>query len=75
MIGFLEEAPGVRSMARLTIGWMSILATAVVATTCWYVIRGKPEAGVLCGLGGILATIVAKGAVAIINRKSDDDDK
>lgn len=75
MIGFLEESEGVRSMARLTIAWMCALATGLVATTCWYVVKGDHKAEVICALGGMLLTIVAKAAVAIINRNVSSDDK
>lgn len=73
--GFLEESEGVRSMSRLTIAWMSLLATAIVATTCYYVVKRDVRAEVIVALGGMLLTIVAKGAVAIINRNGPNDEK
>jgi hypothetical protein len=58
-------------MARLTIAWMSVLATLLVVTTCYYVIKGDKKSDVVLALGGMLLTVVAKGAVAIYNRNSD----
>lgn len=75
MIGFLEESEGVHSMARLTIAWMCVLATVVVAAGCYCLITGKLTEGMACALGGWLLTIVAKAAVAIINRNGSDADK
>lgn len=72
MIGFLEESEGVRSMSRLTVAWMCGLATVLVGTIAWYVVTLKTDAkeSVILALGGALVTIVAKGAIAIINRNS-----
>lgn len=75
MIGFLEESEGVRSITRLTIAWMCVLATAIVAATCWYVVKGKGASDVVLALGGILLTLAAKTVVAIINRNGPDDTK
>lgn len=77
MIGFLEESAGVRSMARLTIGWMCALATMLVSTMCYVALRGRGDrnAEILAALGGGLLTIVAKGAVAIYNRNGGDAEK
>lgn len=72
MTGFLEESVGVRSMTRLTILIVCVLSSAVVATVCYVAVR-KPDAAVIGALGGVLLTLVAKGAVAIINRNSGDD--
>jgi hypothetical protein len=68
--GFFEESPGVRSMTRLTIAWLMLLASALVATACWYVVEGPPEhkVEVLGGIGAILLTITVKAVVAIRNR-------
>jgi hypothetical protein len=65
----------VRSMARLTIAWMCVLASAIVATTCYCVLTSKPEAALVCALGGMLLTIVAKGAVAMYTRNGAADAK
>lgn len=72
MTGFLEESAGVRSMARLTVLIACLLSAAVVATVCYVAIH-KPDAAVIGALGGVLLTLVAKGAVAIINRNSGDE--
>lgn len=58
-------------MARLTIFVVCLLSAAVVATACYVAIH-KPDAAVIGALGGVLLTLVVKGAVAIINRNSGD---
>lgn len=73
MIGFFEESEGVRSMTRLTIAWLMVLATAVIGTVCYYVLKGKPESAVLMALGGILLTLVVKGIVAIRSRNPEGE--
>lgn len=75
MIGFLEESEGVRSMSRLAAAWMCALASALVVATCWYVVKGSGKAEVIAALGGMLLTIVAKGAVALVNRNAPDAEK
>ena len=62
-------------MSRLTVLWMSVLASAIVGTTCYCVLKGKITEGAILALGGMLLTIIAKGAVAIIKRNSADDEK
>ena len=75
MIGFLEESEGVKSMTRLTVLWMSVLASAIVGTTCYCVLKGKITEGIVLALGGMLLTIVAKGATAIITRNPAESEK
>lgn len=75
MIGFLEESEGVRSMTRLTIAWMCVLATVIVATTCYCVVTRKLEPVGIAAMGGLLLTLAAKTIVAIINRNAPADDK
>lgn len=76
MIGFLEETKGVRSMTRLTIGWLMVLASAVVATACRYVWLSKtPSAEVIAALCALLTPIVVKGAIAVINRNPAEPEK
>lgn len=76
MTRFLEESPGVWSMTRLAILWLLILATALVGTMILYVLcYMHPDAAVLGTLGVALSAVVYKGAVAIKNRNSPDDDK
>lgn len=75
MTGFFEESKGTRSMTRLTIFLITMCITALVGSVCWYLIKGKPDAAVLGAVGGIMLTLVAKGAVAIINRNSSEEEK
>lgn len=73
--GFLEESPGVKSMTRLTIAWLMVLATAIIGTVCYYVLTGKPESAVLLAMGGILLTLVVKGIIAIRSRNPEEVSK
>ena len=69
MTGFLEESAGVRSVTRLIAVIITLLACVLVGLIVWYVVHVKaPDAGVLAALGGILAAVVAHGAVAIVKR-------
>jgi membrane protein YdbS with pleckstrin-like domain len=71
--GFLEESDGVWSMSRLAIATLLFLAAAIVGVTCWYVVRGQPNAAVLGALATILAALVVNGSVAIIKRNGGSD--
>ncbi|HZI84686.1 MAG TPA: hypothetical protein VFF44_12290, partial [Casimicrobiaceae bacterium] len=71
MTGFLEESPGVKSMARLTIVLCLALAAPIVGTICGYVLyavfhKATPDAAVIGALVGGLTALVGGGAVAII---------
>lgn len=72
MTGFLEESSGVRSMTRLAIAVLLLLTAAIVAVTCWYVVRGKPEAAILAALAGIIGALVLNGVVAIAKRNGGE---
>lgn len=72
MTGFLEESPGVRSMARLAILILSILTAAVVAVICIYALRPSPDAEVVGALAGVLAALVLNGIVALAKRGSGE---
>jgi hypothetical protein len=67
-IGFLEESSGVRSMTRLAIGVLLVLTSLVVIATCWYVVKGAPNAGVVGALAGVIGALVLNGIVAIAKR-------
>lgn len=75
MTGFFEESKGVRSMTRLALGWLLLLASLVVGTACWYVLHCKPEASILLALVSMLTVLVVKGIFAIKNRNAPDDPK
>lgn len=72
MIGFLEESAGVRSMTRLAIAVLLVLTAAVVAATCWYVVKGTPNAAVLGALAGVIGALVVNGIVAIAKRSGGE---
>jgi hypothetical protein len=79
MTGFLEESAGVRSVTRLIAVIITLLAVVIVGLIVWYVVASvlhakSPDAGVLAALGGILAAVVAHGAVAIIRRGTGEPD-
>lgn len=76
--GFLEEAPGVKSMTRLSIGWLLGLASAVVGTIAFYVVYALThklslDAAVIGGIAAQLPAIIWHGVVAIKNRNGPDD--
>lgn len=73
MTGFFEESPGVRSMTRLAIFALLLLAASLVGTTVAYVLRGTPDAAVIAALTGALTAVVGGGAVAIIKRNGSED--
>lgn len=74
MTGFLEEAPGVRSMTRLVILILSVLTALVVGTVCWYVLRRPaPDAAIVGALAGVIGALVLNGVVAIAKRGGVDD--
>lgn len=76
MTGFLEETPGVRSMTRLAIVWLLVLATVIVGVVTFYVVKVRPvDAAVVAALATILGAVVYHGAVAVKNRNVPDDDK
>jgi hypothetical protein len=67
--GFLEESPGVRSMARLAILACLLFALVFVALIVWYVLVQRPvESRIVVALTGALTAVVLNGAVAIIKR-------
>lgn len=75
VVGFLEEAPGVRSSTRLFGAILLALAAVLVAVIVWYVwwcatrtpIR-DPSSTVIGALVGGLTAVVAQGVVAISKR-------
>lgn len=68
-VGFLEQAPGVRSSTRLFGLILVVLSALVTLTTCYYVLRvPNASAGVVGALAGILGALVANGVVAIMKR-------
>ena len=74
MIHFLEEAEGVWSMARLSMAWLLVLATAIVAVLCWYLVKVRPiDAAVIGALATVLGALVYHGAVALKYRNAPDD--
>lgn len=74
MTGFFEESPGVRSMSRLSIGWLLGLTTAVIGALVFYVVKVRPvEAGVITAFGVPLGALVWHGIVSIKNRNAPDD--
>ena len=75
MTGFFEESKGTWSMTRLTIFLITLCIMALVGSVCYYLIKGKPDAAVIAAVGGIMLTLVAKGAVAILNRNSGEEEK
>ena len=75
VVGFLEEAPGVKSSTRLFSLFLLALAFAFTGAIIWYVWfstmrRRAPDAGVIGGLVAGLTAVVAQGVVAIVNRTS-----
>jgi hypothetical protein len=75
--GFLEESPGVRSMSRLTIGWLLGLASAVVFALVFYVVfalthKLDVSAAVISALAVPLGALVWHGVVALKNRNGPD---
>ena len=75
MIGFLEEAEGVKSSTRLFAAVLLALTTLVVATICVYVLKlGKDASAAVVGaLVGAVTALVAQGAVAIVKRSDAND--
>ena len=73
--GFLEESPGVRSMARLTIAVLLALTTAVVGTLLWYVITKDRQPAVIAALTSAIGALVLNGIVAIYKRNSGCDEQ
>ena len=68
-VGFLEEAPGVRSATRLVMLGLLLLATCVTLTLCAYVLFiPAPDTGTAATLAAALATLVVQGAVAVAKR-------
>ena len=72
-VGFLEEAPGIKSSTRLIAILCLALAATITGVVDWYVIyqtiHAKPmDSSVLLALGGAIAAFVAQGAVAITKR-------
>ena len=68
MAGFFEEENGDRSMTRLVMFILTVLASAIVAVISVYALRAKPDAVVITALVGVLAALVLNGVVAIIKR-------
>jgi hypothetical protein len=76
LTGFFEESAGVRSMTRLAIGWLLVLATVIVGVVVYYVVKVRPvDAAVVAALATTLGAVVYHGAVAVKNRNVPDDDK
>jgi len=78
--GFLEEAPGIKSMTRLTIAWMLSLSSLVVGTIAVYVVYSLThklslDAAVIGAIAAQLPALIWHGVVAIKNRNAPDDDK
>jgi hypothetical protein len=73
-VGFLEESKGVRSMTRLSIGWLLTLTSALVATIAWYVVHMGEKANplVVTALVGGLTALVLNGIVAVIKRNGGE---
>jgi len=73
IVGFLEEAPGVKSSTRLVVMICVALAASVTGVMDWYVIHQTlaklpVDANVLTALIGAIAAFILNGAVAIIRR-------
>lgn len=73
MTGFLEESPGVRSMARLTMAVSLGLMAAVVLVMAIYVLRPTPPDGTV--VGGFAAMVTALcGVSAFIKRHVGEEE-
>ena len=71
--GFLEEAPRVRSVSRLTILILALLTAEVVNTVCWYVIKTvKPDSSVVLALSAVIGALVLNGIVALVKRNGGE---
>jgi hypothetical protein len=77
MIGFLEEAEGVRSSTRLFTLLLIALTAVLVGTICVYVLKVgvSASAAVIAALVGGITSLGAWGSVAIYNRNHGDDAK
>lgn len=72
--GFLEEAPGVKSSARLTIIWCLVLVTILTLAVAWYLVHNEhPEAGVITAAAGFALPIATKVVMALVTRKGGED--
>jgi hypothetical protein len=72
-VGWLEEAPGVKSSTRLFAAILIGAGVAVSLTGCGYVAfclggTHAPDSSVLMGFAAMITALVGSGAVAIINR-------
>ena len=81
LVGFLEEAPGVKSSTRLFAAVCIGLAGALAAVIGWYVWfttsrvpPRTPDATVIAALVTGIGAFVAQGAVAIIRRTKVGDE-
>jgi hypothetical protein len=73
--GFFEESEGVRSMSRLAIFVLLLLAAALVGAIVGYVFYvPTPSDAVILALVAALTAVVFNGAVAIIKRNGGEGD-
>lgn len=55
LIGYLEEEPGVKSMARLGAAWGLVFIAAIIAAICYVAIQQGPNAAaIIAALGAVL---------------------
>ena len=77
LVGFLEEAPGVKSSMRLAVVVCLALAASVTAVMDWYVIRQTLmklpiDPNVLLALVAGIGAFISSGAVAMFRRTEVD---
>lgn len=82
VVGWLEEAPGVKSSTRLfaaiLLVYTGILLVTIIGYVWFCVTRTPPiplNGAVITGFAACLTAIVGQGAVAIMKRNTGEDDK
>lgn len=68
VVGFLEEAPGIRSSSRLLAFLLYGLTAGVAATFCVYTLRANPSGAVAGCFAGVITALGGWGAIVHTKR-------
>ena len=69
LIGYLEEEPGVKSMARLGVAVTLSFSAAIIAAICYVAVRKTDPAATITALGVVLGTLMG-GAWAQLRERT-----
>ena len=70
LIGFLEEEPGVKSMARLAVAGLTIAALFLAAAAAYVAVRSRPDAAAIIGALAAPLSALAAGIFAALKMRT-----